>query len=54
MILHIIIFLLVILVMDAGQRPLLRVPLHLVSSPQHQDIHHIQGVVVDPLEDKSV
>ena len=44
---------LVILVVDAGQRPLLRVPLHLVSPPQHQHIHNIQRVVIDPLEDKS-
>ena len=45
--------LLIILIMNVGQSPLLRIPLHFVSSSGHQAVHHIQRIVADTFQDKS-
>ena len=45
--------LLVILIMDVRQCPLLRRPLHLIAPPHHQAIHNIQRVVSSSFQHKS-
>ena len=45
--------LLIILVMNVGQSPLLRIPLHFVSSSGDQAVHHIQRIVADTFQHKS-
>ena len=45
--------LLIILIMNVGQSPLLRIPLHFVSSSGHQAVHHIQRIVAHTFQDKS-
>ena len=49
---HEVVYLLIILVMNIRQGPLLRIPLHLVSSSGHQAVHHIQRIVAHTLQDK--
>ena len=41
---------LVILVVDVGQRSLLRGAHHLVTPPGHQTVHHIHRVIAGPLQ----
>ena len=38
-------YLLVIFIMNVRQSPLLWQPLHLVSSSDHQTVHHVHGVI---------
>ena len=45
--------LLIILIMNVGQSPLLRIPLHCVSSSCHQAVHHIQRIVAHTFQNKS-
>ena len=43
---------LVVLVVDVGQRSLLRGAHHLVTPPGHQTVHHIHRVIAGPLQHK--
>ena len=46
------IVLLIILVMNVRQSPLLWIPLHFIPSSDHQAVHHIHGVVSSTFQNK--